>query len=765
MSNLTQSNPIQPPHKTFGLGLISIFTSSIFLSASLLFAVQPMFAKLALPLLGGASNVWNTAMVFFQGTLLLGYLYAHLLAKYFRLHWQVIIHFLVMAVGFVFLPLAIASGWSPPEEGVQAVWLIGLFGVSIGVPFFAISANAPLLQHWFSKTGHKDARDPYFLYAASNCGSLLSLCLYPILFEPLLRLQEQTQYWSWGYIILIAVLLLTGMVATRRNLKTSDSSEKITAPIEPLSWYRRGVWITLAFVPSSLMLGVTSHMTNNIASAPFLWVAPLALYLVTFIIVFASRPLVTSAQIGRLFPWVIFLAIVAGFVIKNFIILSIGLSLVTYFLIALMCHSRLAEARPGVSRLTEFYIFISLGGVLGGIFNALIAPAIFDGTYEYLVVLLLSYLVLPREKEAMRIRFKSGAILMIGALVAYVIFLFFRYLGVPMQFAALIGGLSFVYTLTLVQSERKFAITNIIVLLGLVVGLPPLLEKVGGKNILQTRSFFGVISVRAIDTPYGEIHRFDHGDTIHNYQFRDEKLRKIPLAYYSIGNSFDRALKAVRSRSGNVSLAMIGLGAGAMACYEQPGDDWTYFEIDPEVVKMAKNPEYFSYMADCSIESDIRIGDARLTLKHLEDDSLDMIIVDAFSSDSIPTHLVTREAMSLYRQKLKANGMMFFHTSNRVMDVASVVVRLGEDAGLDSRYISLNNFKDQPFPEFHGPSRGVMVGSQEDIRNTLSADKDWVVYEPSPYVGTWSDDYSSVIGTIIGARTQRKKYDSTFKPN
>ena len=310
-------------------------------------------------------------MVFFQGTLLGGYIYAHLISKYFKLPLQIMIHALVLGLGLFFLPLAIASGWTAPEGGAQAYWLIALFAASVGLPFFAISANAPLLQRWFSRTSHKDADDPYFLYAASNAGSLLSLCLYPILFEPLMRLQTQTDVWTKGYWILGLVILAAGLFATIHKetdaTPMADASDKKPQlAVTSITMEQRLFWIFLAFVPSSLMLGVTSHMANNIASAPFLWIIPLALYLLTFIIVFAKKPMVTSNGLAKLFPWVILVAVTAGLALKNFVLISIGLSLVCYFIITLLCHGRLAEMRPDARNLTEFYIWMSFGGVLGG---------------------------------------------------------------------------------------------------------------------------------------------------------------------------------------------------------------------------------------------------------------------------------------------------------------------------------------------------------------------------------------------------------------
>jgi len=379
--------------------LVSVFTLSIFLSATLLFSVQPLFAKLVLPLLGGSSSVWNTAMVFFQGTLLGGYIYAHLISKYLNLPLQIFFHTVILSLGLFFLPLAIASGWTPPEGGAQAYWLIALFAVSVGMPFFAISANAPLLQRWFSRTSHKDADDPYFLYAASNAGSLLSLCLYPIVFEPLLRLQAQTELWTKGYWALIAVILAAGIFAALHQKTQSVLVEKTATSASKVTYKQRLFWVFLAFIPSSLMLGVTSHMANNIASAPFLWIIPLALYLLTFVIVFAKKPIVTPKQLAKLFPWVILVALIAGFVLKLFVLVSIGLSLICYFIIALFCHGRLVEARPDVSNLTEFYIWISFGGVLGGVFNALVAPAIFSNVYEYLIILIAAQFAVPAKTQ------------------------------------------------------------------------------------------------------------------------------------------------------------------------------------------------------------------------------------------------------------------------------------------------------------------------------------------------------------------------------
>jgi len=726
--------------------LVGVFTLSIFLSALLLFTVQPMFAKLVLPLLGGSSGVWNTAMVFFQTVLLGGYIYAHLISKFCKFQTQIVIHGAVLLLGCFFLPLTIAEGWVPPEGGAQAYWLIALFAVSVGAPFFAISANAPLLQRWYSRTNDKDAEDPYFLYSASNAGSLLSLCLYPILFEPMLRLREQTELWAIGYLLLIVAIISCGIFAIKNKAEVNN---KIDAPIatrSSLTLKTRLIWITLAFIPSSLMLGVTTHMTNNIASAPFLWIVPLALYLLTFILAFAKKPLIKSVYLGYMLPVAISMALLFGYFVSLNFFFDIAIGLLAYFVIALACHTRLVELRPDAAHLTEFYIWMSFGGMLGGVFNALIAPVIFSSVFEYALVLSLSVFVcfsfFSLKKD---INFNKSIVIALAA--AVLVFAGLSLFGVPMNYSIIAaGGILSVGLAHLV--EKELTIFSSLFLLTMVLSI--VVPKLAPEEIMTDRSFFGILHVKAEETEHGTLHKFIHGNTVHNYQLQDEALRKVPLAYYSKGNIFDRGLEFAEhlSAQGDVSVAMIGLGAGAMACHEKPGDDWTYFEIDAAVVDMAKNDKYFSYMSECSYSSDVRIGDARIKLNELPAGSQDIIMVDAFSSNAIPAHLVTVEALELYRSRLKPNGVVFFHTSNRLLDVDSVVATLAEKTGLDSRFTNSGSFENNPYAELEAFGTAVMVGSAEQMKALESFDNGWRRITPSPDVGLWSDDYSHILGTI-----------------
>jgi len=724
--------------------LVGVFTLSIFLSAFLLFSVQPMFTKLVLPLLGGSSSVWNTAMVFFQAILLGGYIYAHLISKYLALRWQVLCHGLVLASGLLFMPLSIASGWTPPEGGAQAYWLIGLFAVSVGVPFFAISANAPLLQRWFSRTHDKDADDPYFLYAASNAGSLLSLCLYPVLFEPLLRLKEQTQLWTYGYAALIGVILIAGIAAFKDKRIANITVSQVKDSVASVTFKRRLFWVFLAFIPSSLMLGVTSYMSNMIGSVPFLWIVPLALYLLTFIIVFAKRPIVTTDQLSKCFPFIVLLAIIAGFSLKPIALLSIILSLICYFIIALTSHSRLADLRPDVSRLTEFYIFMSLGGVLGGIFNALVAPAIFSSVYEYFIVLIVANLIVPYQKHARHETHTLAGFLLKVGLPGWLICMYLLNTGQNLFQVFVIYGSIMILVLSYMFGRKGGMWFGLVSLLGFLTIGPVLVE----KPIMMDRSFYSVLKVNAVETDHGVMHEFIHGDTLHNRQFRDPDLRKTPLVYFAEGNSFDIVMKAARQKTPNLDVALIGLGAGAMSCHEQAGDNWTYLEIDQAVVDMALNPKYFTYMQDCSYKSNIVTGDARLTIQNLPEASLDLIMIDAFSSNSIPAHLLTVEALELFQTQLKDDGVMFFHTSNRSLDVSSVVVRVAESMGLGTRYIAMNDFEGKAYADTYSSSTAVLVGNEAVLSDMTQNDETWQRYIPSPSVNVWTDDYSSILGPL-----------------
>ncbi|NNL89106.1 MAG: fused MFS/spermidine synthase [Marinicaulis sp.] len=733
--------------------LMAAFTASIFISASLLFAVQPMFTKMALPFLGGAPNVWNTAMVFFQAMLLGGYIYAHILSKYLSLPLQLAVHIGVLAFGLIFLPIAISPDATPAMES-PALWLIGLFAASLGAPFFALSAQAPLLQRWFSYTSHPHAHDPYFMYAASNLGSLLVLCAYPLVIEPSIGLTAQSASWMYGYIILIAFIAGAGLVAIF-NSDGQAKAKEIEDPeqAEEISWKRRLQWVSIAFVPSSLMLGVTSHLSANVAAAPFIWVGPLALYLLTFVFAFAKKPAIRPQFIEWIFPIAVILGLIyISLHVKQFA-LAVGATLLIFFVITQHCHNKLAALRPSVSRLTEFYLAMSLGGVLGGAFTALAAPVLFNDVYEYPMMIIASVLTgagaltfrsqLPRIAIAVFIGIgpillaawifnlidlgDKIALPMLNVVILGIGFLLYRMRNEKLVFASGLSGFA-------VALSLAFAVFN----------------ASGTKEVLfKERSFFGVIRVVELTKDYGTFNTFIHGDTTHNMQLREEDVRREPLAYYSRGGPFGQTIDALReNRERKLNVALIGLGAGAMACYAEDGEEWTFYEIDPTVVDMARNDRLFRYVNDCQPNSPIKIGDARLQIATEKDASFDAIFVDAFSSDSIPAHLITREALALYRQKLISGGVIFFHTSNRVVDVTSVAAAIAHDAGLSARGIFYSPTEGDEFSPLRSPTNAVLVGEETVLAALLEGREGWGRVEPHRYIDAWTDDYSHIIGAI-----------------
>ncbi len=755
------------------LGLAAIFTATIFLSATLLFSVQPMFTKLILPLLGGASNVWNTAMVFFQAMLLGGYVYAHLVTKYLPLKIQICVHVVVTVLGLFFLPLVVSSNVVLPESGMPTFWLLGLFGATVGLPFFALSANAPLLQRWFSLTDHKDAQDPYFLYSASNAASLIILCAYPFLIEPNLRLGLQTSTWAMGYGALLAMILFTAVALLRRLAPVSDQGVNLVAKTPSTVWKEKAFWVFLAFLPSSLMLGVTSYMTNNIASAPFLWIMPLALYLLTFVIVFARKPIVSARGLGKLFPGVVIVgfALIAPNQSFNILGLSINTSppsivkipllLGVYFLISLFCHGILVERRPDVSGLTGFYILMSIGGVLGGIFNALIAPVIFNGVYEFAIVLALVLFLRPEGLVLPQAGEKPWSLFIIGVVAAGVNALMLLSVGVETKFVL------FMTIAILALSTIRFDLGRWVktaMFMGIVVAAFGL-NIFGSGSIYKDRSFYSLLAVKVDDSPHGKVHKFVHGDTFHNFQLRAPDLQHVPTSYYIEGGSIHSAVMSARASSvDGFDIAVVGLGAGAMVCYEQPNENWVYFEIDPAVVDLARNTEYFSYIETCAPDADIRTGDARQKLKDVPAGSMDMIVIDAFSSDSIPAHLVTREALALYQSRLRPEGFVFFHTSNKLLDVTSVVSLLADDAGLTARYIDIEDFPGNPYADMGARSTGVLMGPDAAMQRATSGDSKYQTWTPSRHVNVWTDDYSSILGTLMAQSLKDGKAEAIPQP-
>jgi spermidine synthase len=715
-----------------------VFAAAIFTSAFLLFWVQPLFSKMILPLLGGAPSVWNTAMMFFQLVLLAGYGYAHLLThKVHSLRGQVLIHGAVVAVGLAFLPFALGADVSPPTDRSPVLWLVGLLAVSVGWPFFALSASAPLLQAWFARAGHKASSDPYFLYAASNAGSLLALLCFPVLLEPELTLAGQATTWRAGYAGLLLLLVVTAVLLLRGRERAAPVG---TAAVSA-SWADRLTWVALAFVPSSLLLGVTTHITTDIASAPLFWVVPFALYLLSFIIVFA-RPLnmdwVLMAQGAGVVAVAVMTVLVLAFGLGGTVLLTVGIHLSAFFATALMCHGEMARRRPAASGLTTFYFCMSIGGALGGVFNALLAPALFTSDIEYFLVLVGACLLRGLVKRDLR-DYRVGDTLytlLLGLLVAMVVWWFSS--DAPF---ALAGRMLFLLPCALALywfSERSLRFA-----LGIAVVMGGAFFVRSSVDVLHTeRSFFGINKVKLLedDRKVGLV----HGTTIHGTEFTDPKRRREPLSYYARSGPAGQVFAHARAYR---RAALIGLGTGALACYRKPGEDWTFFEIDGAVERIARDTRYFHYLSQCE-GAKVALGDGRLLLNKMADGSYDLIVIDAFSSDAIPTHLLTREALSLYLRKLRPGGVVLFNLSNKYLDLGPV---------LSNGVASVNAFARRQlyYPTQEESAQGaaasewMVIAADRKTLDFLASDKRWRETQGEKDARPWTDDYSNIFGVIV----------------
>jgi hypothetical protein len=707
--------------------LLPSYAATLFFSAGLLFLVQPMVTKMVLPRLGGSPAVWNTSMCFFQAMLLGGYLYAHLLATRFGRRAQALIHAAVLLAAAAFLPLDLTQA-PPPAGSIPVLWLIGRLAVSVGPPFFAISATAPLLQRWFSRTDHPAAADPYFLYAASNAGSLIALLSYPLLVEPNLPLPAQSRAWSLGL-----ALVAAGIGICWLGYRSHAAPEAVfAAPAASPAWGVRLRWVAFAFVPSALLLAVTAHITTDLASAPLFWVIPLALYLLTFIFAFASRPPLPHALMLRMQPFLIIPLVVVSAMLHSIWLLALHLAL--FFVTAMVCHGELARRRPPAANLTEFYLCVSLGGVLGGIFDALIAPVIFPDIWEYPLLLALSCLVRPVPAA-------SGA----GARWADFGLPAALFVGLDaLIFAGNLPAWVLVATLTLGAvallqfSERRWRFA-----LGVAACLVVEQVAASGNTLATARSFFGVNRVRLVED--GTLRVFQHGTTVHGAEYVDPGRETVPLGYYNREGPFGRFFAALAGRPVK-NVGIVGLGAGDLACYAKPGQIWTFHEIDPAVERIARDPRYFHFLERCGNDPKVILGDARLTLHDVPDGHYDVLVIDAFSSDSIPLHLLTREALALYRSKLAPDGVLLFHISNRYLDLAPVLAALAEDARMPARH--LIDLAPPPSSAARLSAEVVALGQPGHSLDFLPESAGWRQMTAAPRAALWTDARSDIVSRI-----------------
>jgi hypothetical protein len=650
-------------------GLLGGFTLTIFLSAALLFSVQPLVARMVLPVLGGAPATWAVSLCFFQAMLLLGYAYAHALVAFARAPAALGLHALVLIAALLALPITLPALSAPPQ-GNAYLWLLGVLARMVALPFFALSASAPLLQAWFGASGHARSADPYFLYAASNAGSLAALLAYPFLIEPLLPLTLQRATWAVGFCIVALLLFLCGLIVLARA--PAPTAGTPPQPAVSASWRARAQWAILAFVPSGLLVAFTTYLTTDLASAPLLWAIPLAGYLATFIVAFRDRVGRSETVLLALQP-----ATVAGVLVASewrgalSWAVAAALGLVAFLITSLLCHGQLYKSRPDATRLTGFYLWLSFGGVCGGVFAALIAPLLFSNVLEFPLLLLLGMACRPALRRAAPhplaliglLVTGCAAILLVGRLIADN-----TIANTPSTRLYVLAALGLA-----VLAAQPFPRVQLATTAALVLGVASL--PYASAPIYTTRSFFG--THRVVDTVGGAFRLLLHGTTLHGIQ-RNAKIgeRPTPIGYYYAGSPMARSVELARAAAGEgrpLQVGIVGLGTGALACYALPGERWRFFEIDAAVARIASNPAYFHSLSSCAPDAEIVLGDARLTLARQAAGSFDLLILDAFSSDAIPVHLLTVEALSLYGRLLAQNGILAMHISNLNLDLPPVV--------------------------------------------------------------------------------------------
>lgn len=753
-----------------------LFSFTLLLSATLLFWVEPMIAKMILPSLGGAPQVWNTCMMFFQGILLLGYYYAHVATRLLPFNKQVILHLIFMLAGLLFLPVHISwLGAPPPTTANPIPWLLTLLILAIGTPMLVISATAPMLQYWFSKTRHPQAKDPYFLYVASNAGSMLALIGYLFLLEPHLTLNQQAHIWSWFYFGLILLISSCALLVIYLNVsskKISDldvfakkeKKDKLM-PASPLSdnfsltliptMGIRIRWILLSFVPSSLLLGITHYITTEIAAVPLLWIAPLILYLLTFILVFARKPLISHTLIVNIQPYTLLPLLTPPFIFllsssgsSSNVLLMLTIHLAIFFITAMMCHGELAKSRPAINYLTEFYLWIAIGGFLGSVFNTLLAPLLFNSLFEYPLMLIAACLLRPNlDKSHPQYFYKYNFLLPLAIfLVFFCVYLLKIYFLIPFSYTSFVFFLTSLSTLAIILVVGLFSSQPLRFGLGVIAiflsyHLFSLNQNV--EILLQLRNFFGITAVKQQfeKENNGKINILYSGTTIHGTQLQNPQQKKNITTYYSI---LQPVFALLDKKYPRLNVAIAGLGTGTIICYSRTKDAFSFFEINPEMVKIAKNRRYFSFLEDCGNEkTQIIMGDARLSIAKEPAAKYDFIILDAFSSDSIPVHLMTLEAVQTYLQKLTEHGLLAFHISNRYLDLTPILSAIAQRLNLSIIKLENNNMNNYIYSSLWV----ILARHYSDLENLIAQHK-WEKVPCQKDATVWTDDFSNIISAI-----------------
>ena len=722
-------------------GLIVLYAATIFLSALLLFQVQPIISRFILPWFGGTPAVWTTAMLFFQALLFAGYAYAHLSVQYLRPLWQIILHLALLAGAIAALPLVPSDSWKPADGSDPVLRILILLTVTVGLPYFVLSAMGPLVQAWFSRT--VPGRSPYRLFALSNLGSLLALVSYPFLIEPRLTLGIQAEIWRWAFwlfAVLCAVATAIGFgigsaiiapdmpasapmdVRDERRRRRKSDTRTDARP----TWIRRLLWLALPALASTAYLAATSFACQDTPIVPFLCITPLALYLLSFVICFDHErwywPRATAASLLLIMlVAAVYSHVVASRPASDRIELDVGLSFAGLFALCMLCHGELARLKPEPRHLTSFYLMIAAGGVLGGLFVGVVAPLIFSGYHE-------RYLALWG-----------------GLVLALAILMGTGERGLFKQYAAGFLPATALLAMTVIAAARLSTATT----------------AEGVRPVDVRRNFYGVLTVKEYATGTDDVARLLYnGHILHGLQFTQSLERRLPTAYYGWNSGVGRVMRFYQAKnSAELRVGTIGLGTGTIAAYARPNDRFLFYEINPEVVAVSR--EYFSFLGDAEKRMakhgqrpEVVMGDARLSLERdLASPSgpaqFDAIVLDAFTGDAIPTHFLTREAADIYRRHLGPEGTIAIHVTNRYLNLTPVAQGLAD-------YLKLG-FVEVQTPR--DPERGeeaadwAILTSSSELRTTLEQ----AATKSTPIRAVPSESNSATAADYLGPQVPLKE--------
>ena len=698
--------------------------AAAFLAAALLFMIQPLVARMLLPLFGGGAAVWTTCMMFFQAALLAGYLYAHVGTVRLSARSQIAVHMALLAVAAVALPLAVRHDAATAAAGGPVAALVWTVAAGVGLPFFALSTSTPLLHRWLAHTPTPGGRDSWRLYAASNAGSMLGLVAYPSVVEPCLGLADQAWCWSAGYWTLGLLMAMCGWLAWHRD-EHGATGAAVTAP-PAASWRERIAWIALAAVPSSLMLGVTTVLTTDLPPVPLLWVVPLALYLGTFIVAFGLSP----ARL-RWTAWVVPAALVADAVLtlvsspSALPVAVYGCHLVAFTAVAAACHAELAAVRPPAASATEFYLWVAVGGALGGVFNAVVAPLAFTWVAEFPLGL------------------AAGAVVVAAARLSL------SPPGLPVPRSGRSGPV------WLATAAGVAAISVLWAAWQTTASL---------RVIHQERGFFGVLRVVQGVEGRESTHELLHGMVGHGAQVLTPPGERplAPLLYYHPLGPIGQVLTARMQSRDSSPVGVVGLGCGSLAYYWLKDQPFVFFEIDPAVIRVAADPRYFTFLRDSRARCTIVPGDGRLSLASEPDGRFGLLVIDAFSGDAIPIHLLTVEALRLYAQKLTAGGAIAFHISNAYFDLEPVLAASAAAAGLQGvmRHDDEAGFTEADLRTGRMPSDWALLAAEASGLRWVEGDPRWRRLPQSPGNRAWTDDHAHVLGALRGMSPVRPSTDT-----